>query len=644
MRSAAWRTSTARGTISPRLPIGVATTYNSPVIKEATPMLNVRRTAVTLIWLTALLLVGCSQPGSMAPVNQHTATPTELAEQALAQAAGSITPQRQRHQLNAAQFFQQAGNGQRALQTLTLIDGNNLADEDYGEFILLFAKLSVENEAFFEARDLLVDTRMMAIAQRLPLEQQISWQKMRGELFSLLGEDENSIKSFAALSALPTTPQTQEYAHEQLWQVLTHLSHQHLNELLSTETDPTLMGWYNLASLLRDSQGDVNQQLDHISQWRSRWPAHPAALVPPASLRSLQQIADSLPTRIAVLLPFDGSLAQAGKAVRGGLLAAWYEARSYGNKTPLIRFYDTADNNDISAIYQQAVTDGAQLVIGPVQRDSVQQLMLLPELPVPTITLNYLEEQALPIPKNLYQFGLSVSDEARQIADRAWVEGQRTALTITPNSGWGERALAAFRERWLEHGGTLVETPAYGTAQSDFAPLLKPTLHIAQSEERKTRLQQLLGKRLNFTPRRRQDLDMVFMAAYPDQARQIKPTLDFLFASDLQIYSTSQLYTGTQDPGRNRDLESIRFSAMPWTLPGGKDEKLQPATDLQPIYRHLFALGIDAYHLHQGLPQMLLLPQTRLSGSTGTLQLGARGAIMREQPWAEFRGGRVRPA
>ena len=606
-------------------------------------MFKFRIPAVILLWLT-ILLGGCSQPGTVSPIKQHVDTPGELAEQALAKAAGSIPPQKQLHQLNAANWLAQSGNPQKALLTLQALDAAELPDEPFGDYILLFSELSKQDEQFFQARSLLTDGRMDSIAYRLPLEQQAKWQKMRGELFSLLGEDENSIRSFAILSKLTTNTEELKYTHEQLWQALTHISQQHLASLLDTETDPTLQGWYSLASIIRNSQGDVNQQLNLIQQWKNKWPSHPATLTPPASLMALQQIADSLPTRIAVLLPFEGSLAQAGKAIRSGLLAAWYEARSYGGDTPLIRFYDTSPHEDITSLYQLAVSDGAQLIIGPVQREKVEQLLAMPTLPVPTVALNYLDNMSTPTPSNFYQFGLSVSDEARQIADRAWVEGQRTALAITPNSSWGERALTAFRERWTEHGGTLIDSQAYGIAQSDFTPLLKPALHIGESEDRKKRLQQLLGKTIYFTPRRRQDLDMVFMVAYPDQARQIKPTLDFLFASDLQIYGTSQLYTGVDDPGRNRDLENIRFSAMPWTLPGAQKDKLQPATDLSPIYRHMFALGIDAYHLHQGLPQMRLLPDTRLSGSTGTLQLGEKGAIVREQPWALFRGGRVRPA
>lgn len=120
----------------------------------------------------------------------------------------------------------------------------------------------------------------------------------------------------------------------------------------------------------------------------------------------------------------------------------------------------------------------------------MSQLANLPEIPVPTIALNYLDTPSFPPShqKNFFQFGLSATDEARQIADRAWIEGQRSALTITPNSSWGARTLAAFRERWEEKGGTLIESTPYGTAQTDFAPLLKPALHIDQSDTRKKKI------------------------------------------------------------------------------------------------------------------------------------------------------------
>lgn len=606
-----------------------------------------RKTGIAIIALCALTLfaTGCTQQPISTVANKPSApTVIEQADKSLLLAARSISPQRELHQLQAATLLAESQRDEKALSILESIAASELPPKEFTDYSLLYTKLALANDQFFIARQLLSDPKLEQLQPQFSLPQQQQWFQFRGEIFSLLGEEKKSIDALVALSDLPITTKQRQETHEKIWQVLTHIPHHKMEQLKANETNRNILGWYSLATITRENQEDVRLQLDKITEWQRSWPDHPASMTPPTTLTSIQTTASNIPQNIALLLPLQGSLAQAGKAIRSGFLATLYEVHARNGDTPRVRFYDTATTDDVSELYQQAVNNGAQLVIGPVQKNKVQQLANLPELPVPTIALNYLEKAPVSQPNNFYQFGLSATDEARQIADRAWIEGQRSALTITPNSSWGERTLTAFRERWEEKGGTLIEVTPYGTAQTDFAPLLKPALLIDQSDARKDRLQRLLGKSLNHTTRRRQDVDMVFMAAYPDHARQIKPTLDFLYARDLQIYGTSQLYTGVENQGRNRDLEGIRFSAMPWTLPGSTDEKLQPATKLPPLYRHIFALGIDAYHLHQWLEQMVQQPNTQIFGSTGTLQLNAQGAIEREQPWAVFRGGKVRSA
>lgn len=608
-------------------------------------MFKFRITATVLLGLV-LVLGGCAQTGRDAQESgpATSLSPAERAEQALSLAANSIAPHRQLHQLDAAEFLVLAGDNQQALKVLSSLDQNALSGQRFVDFRLLFAEVAMGEERFFLARDLLTDPEFTAKADQLPTSHRVKWQKLRGELFSLLGEDEQSIRAYAELSSLVTSTGEQTDISEAIWRLLTHISQKHLAALQAAESDPLLQGWYTLASRVRKNQGDMDKQLREITAWQAEWPDHPAALNPPPSLTALREVADNLPEQIAVLLPLQGSLAEAGKAIRDGILSAWYDVRGARGRTPLIRFYDTSSSDDIGPLYQQAISEGAELIIGPVQRGKVGQLLDLAELPVPTVALNYLDTPRTEPHQNFFQFGLSSTAEARQIADRAWLEGRRYALTITPDSSSGIRALAAFRERWQERGGTLVEAPAYSASQSDFIALLKPELQIEQSIERNNRLQRLLGKQLAHTPRRRQDLDMVFLISSPSQARQIKPTLDFLFASDLQVYGTSQLFSGIQDPGHNRDLDGVRFSAMPWTLPGYSGDAMRPAEDLKPIYRHMFALGIDTYHLHQWLGQMLLFPNIRLPGNTGMLYLTPPDTIEREQPWGIFKNGRVVPA
>lgn len=135
---------------------------------------------------------------------------------------------------------------------------------------------------------------------------------------------------------------------------------------------------------------------------------------------------------------------------------------------------------------------------------------------------------------------------------------------------------------------------------------------------------------------------MVLLIANTDKGRQIKPTLDFLYASDLPVYSTSLIYAGSADQNRDRDLSGIRFTAMPWTLPGKAPSVLRAGSSVPEAYRQLFALGSDAYQLHQWITVMNA-SSAPLEGYTGTLTLDSDNRVLQKQLWAEFRDGKVYP-
>ena len=127
---------------------------------------------------------------------------------------------------------------------------------------------------------------------------------------------------------------------------------------------------------------------------------------------------------------------------------------------------------------------------------------------------------------------------------------------------------------------------------------------------------------------------------YPMVARQIKPALDFLYASDVPVVATSHIYNGTAQASLDRDLSSVEFSAMPWTLPGQLAKPLQPDQRLHTAYRHLYAVGYDAFLLHRNLKALESETALPLFGATGLLSL-SNGVIERQQKWATFQRGKV---
>ena len=205
---------------------------------------------------------------------------------------------------------------------------------------------------------------------------------------------------------------------------------------------------------------------------------------------------------------------------------------------------------------------------------------------------------------------------------------------MTPRGDWGNRVFEAFRQEWQTLGGTVVAAE----------PLAEPI-------ELANQIADMLQIRSNggsdeSQPSRRQDIDFLFLAATPQQAQQVKPTLIFQYAGDLPVYATSHLHAATDNRTQYLDLEGIRFTETPWLL----DPQLPLRQEIErkwPQARgslgRLYAMGADAYQLAPRLNQLLALPDTRIDGLSGTLSLTPQQRIERRLPWAEFRDGEVQP-
>jgi outer membrane PBP1 activator LpoA protein len=245
----------------------------------------------------------------------------------------------------------------------------------------------------------------------------------------------------------------------------------------------------------------------------------------------------------------------------------------------------------------------------------------------------------------IYQFDLAPETEALQAAERAIRENFSRAMVMVPENVWGNRLYEAFTSRYEQLGGSVVTLDRFEKGTSDFSSGIKNRLNLEISKIRHKQLQSFLGRKLGFTPRRRKDIDVIFIAASPQEARLIKPQLKFFYASDIPVYATSNVYTGTPNASRDKDLENIVFCDMPWLLddkpaPGSLHRTIQTSwPENSGKYMRFFALGADAFLL---LPQLEWLQNNQndwISGGTGKLSLDDTGTVHRQLSWATFKDG-----
>ncbi len=593
--------------------------------------------------ISALILSGCQTPPDGPSEQAYTTEERAIqrAQQLVADARDLAPPARDQRLLAAAEAFAEGDDQQRARQVLAGVEVEELAIPERARFKLLGADLALGDADFLQARRALDDEEVNNALQQLSGELRRRWHHKRGEVFALVGETRRSLYEYVRLVRLLEDEQAIRRIHDTIWQELARLPAPALEEGRITTSDADLEGWFELAEIRRRHRGDIASQLARVDRWLERNSAHPAAMVLPSALQRAADMDTSVPGRIALLLPSSGDFGPPAEAIRDGVMAAYYDVMAGGGRVPVMRLYDS-QSAPVAEVYRRAVDEGAELIIGPLQQKKLQELLTLPELSVPVLGLDYLET-ANPH-DNLYQFGLSIRDEATQAAERAWIAGHRSALVLTPRTGWGESAREAFRTAWEERGGRVVPVPPYSAGEEGYSDLLRPALLVDHSEQRAQRLIRTLGKSVDYSARRRSDIDMIFLVAYPGVGRQIKPTLDFLYAGDVPVYATSHIYSGVPNPTEDQDLDGIRFSAMPWTLGEAGEGDIRPGSEVAPAYRNLFAMGADAYRLHQWLHLLQSLPDTEIQGATGRLSLGEENQVVRRQPWALFRQGVPRAA
>ena len=419
---------------------------------------------------------------------------------------------------------------------------------------------------------------------------------------------------------------------------------------LRQTNEPSERAWWQLLNAFNEALTAWGQQAAW-ERWRTGHRGHIAARLLPRALVDMPPG----PARIALFLPFSGRLANAGEIVRDGFLSAYFLAGAASRQS--IHVYDTAEGS-IAALYQQALEDGADFIVGPLSKDNAADMWAL-DPTLPTLVLNTVtvaeNKRARPI-----QFALTVEDEARAIANRVAADGRRRVIVLRTAENWTARAFTVLSEHLAEatgraHGEGPQPVPPIGLPVqiqlvssgvflegADITSVVGETLLIKASQQRHLRLERMVGGDVEFTPRRRADVDAVIALIEGSQLASLKPALAFHFASALPIYASSQ--AGRDVPNR-RDLELLRICDMPWRLypPQIKTEMREAFPNNRGTADALFAFGLDAYRLVNQMSRLTTSSDGRIMGSTGILSLGPDGVIHREPVWAQVRDGRFEP-
>ncbi len=590
---------------------------------------------LTALCLAALLAACASSPSSS--LGELPRTPDASIEQLLEQAATSKSPEDAALlRLSAADLAYKQKDYPRAARILEQVPLDPLKPAQQVFASTLSAELAMSRNQPKAALTALAHPSLQRLGE-MPAELQVRTYSVHAAALEADGQTLAAAQQRVQLAPL-LSGQAASANNDAIWALVAALP---AEQLQSTGND-TLAGWTSLALAVK-SAGTLEQQQAAIDAWRNQHPEHPAAKQLPTALTKLKELASQPLTKIALLLPQEGSLAGVARALRDGFMAAHFQAQQAGQQAPAIQVYDSSRISSLDDFYRQAQADGVQLVVGPLEKPLVKKLAAYPQLPLPTLALNY-AEAGQSAPPQLFQFGLAAEDEAREVSRRARADGLVRAVALVPSGEWGDRVLAAFRKDWESNGGTLLAAERIAQPVA-LAQQIAELFQLRQSEGRAKSLQSTVGGNIAAQPSRRQDIDFIFLAATPQQAQQIKPTLNFQYAGDVPVYATSNLYSASGDVNQYNDMTGIRFCETPWLLDSSnslRQQVVQQWPQAAGSLGRLYAMGVDAYSLAPRLGQLKALPDNRVQGLSGSLSMNPSQRIERQLPWAEFVGGQVK--
>lgn len=614
--------------------------------------LHFRVTRAPTLAIVAVLLAACAGGPQLPGASRTAAKPaTELTlEQISALARDALPTERPRYQLDAVALLLKQGKPEQAQEWLQQVAVPSLDVLQRARYQEMQARLALARNNPKQALTYLQDARLLQTQDQLPQSQQTTLTLVKAQALAANREYLASAQERVFVDALLQGPQRDQNQKE-LWRALLALDIQTLTQARAKATNELSReewrGWLDLALVHKQFQNDPAALAASIEQWKQQWRAHPARaqLGAPASTavaRATPQATTEQPKQIALLLPLTGKLAGFGTAVRDGFMAAWYDARTRGTATPSVRIYDTTTTQNFSELYQRAIADGAQAIVGPLEKTQVAALYQQ-QLTVPTLALNRADVGTAP-PPGLYQFSLAPEDEAAEIARIAGEYNARRVLIVAPEEDRNARELQTFTARWQQQGGEVVATALFHNPQM-LSQAIKTALHIPQSDARRREIEALFGRKVEFVPHRRDDIDMVLVYARPQQARSIVPTLAYHYAGNIPTYALSRSYNGVDAPGQDADLEGLRFTEIPWLLDNQQPLKQQILTGIPQSrgYLRLYALGLDSFQLLPQLRQMESRPDIRVTGQTGTLTLSSERIVQRELMLAQIKDGLARP-
>ncbi|QBF83462.1 penicillin-binding protein activator [Shewanella maritima] len=477
---------------------------------------------------------------------------------------------------------------------------------------------------------------------RLPKWQMATYHQYKAKLYQQNQQPIDQVRQLSLLSQyLPKSEAV--LVNDDIWHRLQPLHEETLKAFMNDTSNPIFSGWLQLTYIAKHYAVAPSQLVKYLGEWQQQNPSHPGAIKLPTDLENALSARPFNPQHVAVMLPLSGKRARVAEPIRQGILASYLAEHNQGVE---VRFYDT--ENGIANAYQQAQENGSDFIIGPLFNQDVEQALNITqelEITTPQLFLNQPDEASQN--PNQFFYSLSPTQEASDAALKMVNDGIKKPLIFASNDSIGKRMADSFIQEWQEQTQEQVEVHYFDSGDK-MKVTVQAALGVKDSQERISRMKQILGSKLEADFRSRQDIDAIYMISGAKDLILLKPFLDVnfsVFSRPIALYTSSRGRVTTRGSQNVPELNGTLLSDIPWLMQSSNETRM--VSELWGSWnnskKRLYVMGYDAFELINRLAQMRAFPGYQHNGRSGILTVTPEGVLERQLSWGKYRNGQLKP-
>ena len=291
-----------------------------------------------------------------------------------------------------------------------------------------------------------------------------------------------------------------------------------------------------------------------------------------------------------------------------GLLKNYYSFSKRNNYFPTIKFINLNTVSSCSMILNQNAYNFLFFLKNSVD-NKPYDLCLNKFISRDTLIISDFDKQS--IPNNYRSFFVNRDDDKYELI-RMMNSYSNNAMIIDNEFTQDKHEIGEFWKK--EFNKEIAEYKTFYKAESSQS-IFSNLLLLNQSLTRKRKLSRTISKDLDHKLRARQDIDALFLSVNTQEARNLKPALDYNYFEGMAVFLANDWEEDVEFLKIDKDLEDIISIDMPFMLPSQLPEDLEP---LKNRSRN-FAIGYDAFQIVMLMKGTRNLNTTIYKGLTGKI-------------------------